>query len=42
LKKTILEVVENQIKDNNPPCTKEVYEKLLETGYSNSEAKDGF
>ena len=40
LKKTILEVVDNQLKDNNPPCTRDVYEKLTNTGYSKSEAKD--
>lgn len=40
LKNTILEVVDNQINANDPPCTKEVYEKLQEAGYSKSEAKD--
>ena len=40
LKKTILEVVDNQLKVNNPPCTKNIYEKLLDAGYSKSEAKD--
>lgn len=40
LKKTILEVVDNQIKANDPPCTKEVYEKLQEAGYSKAETKD--
>lgn len=40
LKKTILEVVDNQLKANDPPCTKDVYEKLLDAGYSRSEAKD--
>lgn len=40
LKKTILEVVDNQLKANDPPCTKDVYEKLLAAGYSRSEAKD--
>lgn len=40
LKKTILEVVDNQLNANDPPCTKEVYGKLLEAGYSKSEAKD--
>ena len=40
LKKTILEVVDNQLKANDPPCTKEVYEKLQDAGYSKSEAKD--
>ncbi|MCM1344401.1 MAG: SEC-C metal-binding domain-containing protein [Muribaculaceae bacterium] len=40
LKKTILEVVDNQLKANDPPCTKDIYEKLLAAGYSKSEAKD--
>ncbi len=40
LKKTILEVVDNQLKANDPPCTKETYGKLLDAGYSKSEAKD--
>lgn len=40
LKKTILEIVDNQLKDNNPPCTRDVYEKLINAGYSKSEAKD--
>lgn len=40
LKKTILEVVDNQINENSPPCTREVYERLQEAGYSKSESKD--
>ena len=40
LKKTILDVVDNQIKANDPPCTKDIYEKLLNAGYSKSNAKD--
>lgn len=40
LKKTILEVVENQLKADDPPCTKDIYERLLNAGYSKSEAKD--
>lgn len=40
LKKTMMEIVDNQLKANNPPCTKETYEKLLDAGYSRSEAKD--
>lgn len=40
LKKTVLEIVDNQLKANDPPCTKSTYEKLLEAGYSISEAKD--
>ena len=40
LKKTILGVVDNQLKAKDPLCTWETYEKLLEAGYSKSEAKD--
>lgn len=40
LKKLILEVVNNQLEDNNPPETKDVYDKLLAAGYSVSEAKE--
>lgn len=40
LKKLILEVVNNQLRDNDPPMTKEVYDKLLKAGYSVSEAKE--
>ena len=40
LKKRILEVVDNQLKANDPPCTKDVYDKLLEAGYSKADAKD--
>lgn len=40
LKKTILEVVDNQINANDPPCTKEIYDKLMEAGYSGAESKD--
>lgn len=40
LKKTILEVVDNQLKANDPPCTKDTYEKLIDAGYSNSAAKE--
>lgn len=40
LKKIILEIVDNQLKTNDPPCTKATYEKLLDSGYSKSEAKD--
>lgn len=35
-----MEVVDNQIKDNDPPCTKEVYEKLMQNGYSSTNAKE--
>ena len=40
LKKTILEIVDNQLKANDPPGTKDTYEKLVNAGYSKSEAKD--
>lgn len=40
LKKLILEVVDNQLKANDPPCTRDVYESLLDAGYTASEAKD--
>ena len=40
LKKTILEIVDNQLKANDPPCTKDTYEKLMDAGYSKSEAKE--
>ena len=33
LKKTILEVVDNQLKANDPPCTKDAYEKKSDLGY---------
>ena len=40
LKKTIREVVENQLRANDPPCTKDANEQLLNAGYIKSEAKD--
>lgn len=40
LKNMILEVVDNQLKADDPPCTKDVYEKLLNAGYTKSEAKE--
>lgn len=40
LKKTILGVVNNQLKKNDPPAAKQAYERLLDAGYSSSEAKE--
>lgn len=40
LKKIILDVVDNQLKANDPPAVKEAYEKLLDAGYSVREAKE--
>ena len=38
LKAAILEVVENQLRENNPPETRETFERLLAAGYSRQEA----
>ena len=40
LKKSILEVVDNQLRDNNPPMVREAYDKLIAEGYSFREAKE--
>ncbi len=40
LKRLLIEVVENQIRDNDPPITRETYERLLASGYSKSKAKE--
>lgn len=40
LKKAILEVVENQIKENNPPITSQTLQRLLNDGYTKNEAKE--
>ncbi|MGH4121231.1 hypothetical protein [Clostridium sp.] len=34
LKDHITEIVENQMRDNNPECTNEVFEKLVASGYA--------
>ncbi|RJS73685.1 hypothetical protein CW713_00300 [Methanophagales archaeon] len=38
LQKTILEVVGNQIRENNPPETKRTLDRLLKKGYSKGDA----
>jgi hypothetical protein len=38
LKAAILEVVENQLRDNNPPETRQTLERLLAAGYSRKQA----
>ena len=38
LKETILEVVENQIREDNPPETRQTLERLLAAGYSRQQA----
>lgn len=40
LKKLILEVVDNQLRDNDPPKTTEIYNRLMDAGYSSGEAKE--
>ena len=40
MKKIILEVVDNQLRDNNPPMVREVYDRLIEEGYSTREVKE--
>ncbi|SDG58258.1 hypothetical protein SAMN04244560_02591 [Thermoanaerobacter thermohydrosulfuricus] len=39
LKRIILEVVNNQIRDNNPPITKVTLERLKKSGYTEQQAK---
>ncbi|MEO6721999.1 MAG: hypothetical protein ABIN67_16660 [Ferruginibacter sp.] len=39
VKKVILEAVDNQLRDNDPPETRQTYERLIKTGISESEAK---
>jgi hypothetical protein len=38
LKGAILEVVENQLRENNPPETRQTLERLLAAGYSRKQA----
>ena len=39
LKAAILEVVDNQLRDNDPPQTRQTYERLLATGLPEEEVK---
>ena len=36
----ILETVENQLRDNDPPETRQTYERLVSEGYSDQEARE--
>ncbi len=40
LKSSILEVVENQLQANDPPETKQTFNRLISEGYSENEAKE--
>jgi hypothetical protein len=37
-RQAIFEIIENQLKDNNPPITKETYMRLTSKGYSKQDA----
>ena len=39
LQAPIMEVVENQLRNNDPPQTRQTYERLIEAGHSEKEAK---
>ena len=39
LKVAILEVVDNQLKANDPPETRQTFDRLISEGYSEEEAK---
>lgn len=39
LKGHIIETIEKQMRDNNPKCTTEVFEKLVASGHSEDMAK---
>jgi Holliday junction resolvasome RuvABC DNA-binding subunit len=40
LKRMILEVLDKQIKNNNPKCTRQTLNRLVDLGYSNKEARE--
>lgn len=40
LKKSIIEVVDNQLQANDPPETHQTLDRLISEGYSKKEAKD--
>lgn len=40
LKQLIIDVVNNQIRDNNPPIARITYERLKADGYTTQEAKE--
>lgn len=39
LRAAIIEVVENQLRDNDPPQTKQTYNRLVQEGHSDEDAK---
>ncbi len=40
VKKVILEVVDNQLRDRTPPETPETYHRLRQQGYTDQEARE--
>ena len=40
LKHHIIEIVENQLNENNPPITIETYNRLIKAGYTSEIAKE--
>ncbi|MDD4569586.1 MAG: DUF1841 family protein [Tepidanaerobacteraceae bacterium] len=40
LRESLLQVIDNQLRDNNPPCTKQTFERLVKTGYPQKRAKE--
>ena len=40
LKKLILQVVDNQLRENNPPITKQTLNRLMKAGYTRPQAKE--
>ena len=40
LKKLLLEVVENQLRNNDPPITRITFDRLISDGYTKVEAKE--
>lgn len=40
LKQTLLEVVDNQLRENDPPMTRITLDRLIVTGYTEQQAKE--
>jgi uncharacterized protein YchJ len=40
LKGHFLEIVDNQLEENDPPCTRETLDRLMASGYSETTAKE--
>ena len=40
MRKVILGIIDNQVRDNNPPETKETLDRLISEGFSEEKAKE--